>query len=612
MVIRYGNYALDESNNILITGWREMHGAERDIVMLGTAGVRGTKVLNDTFEAKVNELVGAIECEDELDDQVRAFVTAMSKKGEPLTIEDDDGTVYSYDGAYVTNTSDMIEMRTLRRKKIVKFRLLFLCPKGFARDTTQLTHSFDTITTVPYESSLNILGDTNPEPVIEVTINTASGVEEIIFTNTTTNQQISVSDITFANGDMLVFNTSTKQVLLNSLSITFEGVFPDFVVGENNFQLTATGSTSIQVNQNQYNSNTSIFGNNHVAQSFEVGSNLDIEQIGLVINKVGTEVMGEYDYFTDNSIDGDKWDTSGLVIENGNQLRFYMQQSGGGRTSTADTDNKTPAGFPPGDPVVGTEFYFARSGSHGNGGTMRVRLTNGTAYIEVAQLLDVGDTIIRLGGKFGSGDSTRWASAGGTFSMLNVGSNIEVRENGTLRLTISGVNMLAGDNLFLEAHATAGNYDDGSTIYGILDTVRFQQASSANTDITVRIETDSTGDPSGTIVTNGSLTIPASEIGTSFSEILKTFSTPPSLTASTTYHVVVYQTGGDVNNYYQLKKQNTNVLADGNLETSIDAGSNWTQVTGEDLYLRLWSTLPTGFDIDMDIKYFPSYYTVGE
>ncbi|MDQ7027564.1 MAG: choice-of-anchor R domain-containing protein, partial [Anaerolineae bacterium] len=70
-------------------------------------------------------------------------------------------------------------------------------------------------------------------------------------------------------------------------------------------------------------------------------------------------------------------------------------------------------------------------------------------------------------------------------------------------------------------------------------------------NLTVKIETDSSGSPSGTVVTNGtSATVAASSLATSYGWIEFTFSTPPSLSASTQYHLVLETTDTQSNTNY--------------------------------------------------------------
>jgi len=77
--------------------------------------------------------------------------------------------------------------------------------------------------------------------------------------------------------------------------------------------------------------------------------------------------------------------------------------------------------------------------------------------------------------------------------------------------------------------------------------------SGAPTDnLTVEIQTDSGGLPSGTVVTNGlSSAVAGSSVGSSYGWVILNFSVPPQLTAGTQYHLVLRRSGSaDAANYY--------------------------------------------------------------
>ena len=72
-------------------------------------------------------------------------------------------------------------------------------------------------------------------------------------------------------------------------------------------------------------------------------------------------------------------------------------------------------------------------------------------------------------------------------------------------------------------------------------------------NLTVKIETDSAGDPSGTPVTNGtSDTVAASTLSTSYGYISFTFATDPSLSATTTYWLVLETADSQSNTDYVI------------------------------------------------------------
>jgi hypothetical protein len=101
------------------------------------------------------------------------------------------------------------------------------------------------------------------------------------------------------------------------------------------------------------------------------------------------------------------------------------------------------------------------------------------------------------------------------------------------------------------------------------------------TDLTVRIETDNAGVPSGTLVTNGSATLTAFT-STSFLWYSVAFSTAPVLDAGTTYWLVVqHATEGTGNSQYYWGSDASSPAGDGNAAT-YSAGA-WAATAGTDM-----------------------------
>jgi hypothetical protein len=308
-----------------------------------------------------------------------------------------------------------------------------------------------------------------------------------------------------------------------------------------------------------------------------------------------------YDLFSDASIDSTRWSTSGRVTEADGRL-YLIASEGGDQTTdaTASTDNKI------GDPIYGFSADISWDGNRGSDSNMYIQITDGTNYIRFSMTHTPDKTHLILGGSYGSGEVAVWDNNGSVEVKQN-GSNIEIYGQGILRYTITGDSIEANSYLYVIGGANGGG---GETIKFVLDNVYIYESILTNEDLNIEIQTNSGGNPSGTPVTNGSIVVPASEIGSSFAELIKEFSTEPSLTSGTTYHLVIYQDGGDLDNYYAVKINSTDVLASSNLETSTDSGSSWTQVTAKDMYFKIWSTLPSSFELELIIKYFKSFFNV--
>jgi hypothetical protein len=120
-----------------------------------------------------------------------------------------------------------------------------------------------------------------------------------------------------------------------------------------------------------------------------------------------------------------------------------------------------------------------------------------------------------------------------------------------------------------------------NTMYITGIAVMLKKNAGTTTDLTARIETDSSGKPSGTLVTGASGTIAAF---TDTSYVWKTvkFAVPVELNAATTYHLVIqHATEGAGNSQYYLGvKGTTSTYPNGN--ASLYTSSAWTTLSSAD------------------------------
>lgn len=114
-----------------------------------------------------------------------------------------------------------------------------------------------------------------------------------------------------------------------------------------------------------------------------------------------------------------------------------------------------------------------------------------------------------------------------------------------------------------------------------------KKASGTTTELTVRIETDSSGVPSGTLVTNGSSTIAAFS-ATSYAWKEASFSTSPMLMAGTTYWLVLHHTTeGSGNSVYNWGSDGSSpTYTSGNAANY--ASSTWTADANTDCLFRIY------------------------
>jgi hypothetical protein len=118
-------------------------------------------------------------------------------------------------------------------------------------------------------------------------------------------------------------------------------------------------------------------------------------------------------------------------------------------------------------------------------------------------------------------------------------------------------------------------------------------------DVTVELQTDSAGSPSGTVVTNGSIVIPAASITTSYTWVYAAFAIAPALTAGTQYHMVVKAATVTGSNYYELRNATNNVYGGGVFKYSTDSGATYAASSMGDMAFALYrlAGCRTGFTI---------------
>lgn len=105
------------------------------------------------------------------------------------------------------------------------------------------------------------------------------------------------------------------------------------------------------------------------------------------------------------------------------------------------------------------------------------------------------------------------------------------------------------------------------------------KVASPTDNLTIEIQTDSSGVPSGTVITNGTSDVVAGSglSSAGVKPVAFTWSTPPELTSGTTYHFVVKRSGAvDGTNHYRLKQSNTSSYSGGTASTYNSSTPLWT------------------------------------
>ena len=125
---------------------------------------------------------------------------------------------------------------------------------------------------------------------------------------------------------------------------------------------------------------------------------------------------------------------------------------------------------------------------------------------------------------------------------------------------------------------------------------------------TAYIQTDASGVPSGTIVTNGT-SGSGSAASASFGWISFSFSTPVTVVAGTKYWIVFKVIAGTINsaNRYLLLANN-NGYASGVMLKTLNSGTTWTGfASAEDLLFRTYGSGGGNYNLNVQVTYNKRY-----
>lgn len=135
------------------------------------------------------------------------------------------------------------------------------------------------------------------------------------------------------------------------------------------------------------------------------------------------------------------------------------------------------------------------------------------------------------------------------------------------------------------------NYNTSNTVSVGRVVLLMKKNTGTTTDLQVRIETDNSGQPSGTAVTNGTATLSAFT-DSSYAWKTVSFATAPQLTGNTTYWLVVQHVteGSGDSQYYWLGDACTPTYTYGNLATY--ATATWAADTATDQAFQIYAQSP--------------------
>jgi len=259
--------SLDMQSASIITSKFVHEGMSIDQAKMKIPHRSGEKITSYTYASRPIQLEGVLigTSAADLDSKVDAFKLALIGA---MAVNLD----YGYNGGtrrYVVNVTQVAIAREAYNINSVPF--VVECeainpPFGMDTSVSQ-GYALAPVTGGSYDAgvggyvktnSVTILGTANAQPQIKLTLDTKGTFSGFTFTNTTTNQSITVSPAVITAGDVFIVDCKNFTVTQNGVVIlTYTGIFPDFQPGANAFILTTyeashASSVDLEINYTKY------------------------------------------------------------------------------------------------------------------------------------------------------------------------------------------------------------------------------------------------------------------------------------------------------------------------------------------------------------------------
>ncbi len=121
-------------------------------------------------------------------------------------------------------------------------------------------------------------GSTHPVPKLSFVVNTAGNLEGIHVFNKNTNTRLETFT-GFRDNDVLEIDTDERNVELSGDKFSFDGIFPEFEVGENSLEANFITADSIAISQEQKNTGFSVWKHKYIAQAFQPSADLEVPKL---------------------------------------------------------------------------------------------------------------------------------------------------------------------------------------------------------------------------------------------------------------------------------------------------------------------------------------------
>lgn len=148
---------------------------------------------------------------------------------------------------YYATVSDLQLPEDFYNISQVPYKVIFLCADPFGYSTTSGNLSFTGQTAQLLDTVITMSGSIDSDPVVQLTVNTATGFSLLTISNENTGESIIISKPggNFANSDVVLIDSKRKLVQINNSGVDYTGRFPTLSVSTSPRLRVAINATNV-------------------------------------------------------------------------------------------------------------------------------------------------------------------------------------------------------------------------------------------------------------------------------------------------------------------------------------------------------------------------------
>ena len=265
---------------------------ERELNILNLARDNGGVLVNDRRGVKIITLKGVLtgSSESALETAIDNFKELFSRVAKNLDIEWA-GSTRRYVATCKSHNFDRDYFNLL----FVPWTAEFVVISGFGQDTTETTVvNADTFTANYKTKQFTLAGSAEPKIRFSIAIdspnNTIKGIE---LKNTDTGERVYTTSATSLEAKTVEIDTKLKTFKVAGIEVPYFGIFPKFIIGTNNIQISLGDIVDQQFSPTTVAGNYAIYSSYKVCQGFRIPySDTTYRSIWLEMAYIGNPSVG--------------------------------------------------------------------------------------------------------------------------------------------------------------------------------------------------------------------------------------------------------------------------------------------------------------------------------